>query len=224
MRSNPAVTTSSPRTRLRAHSSTTDRTIDAGTATTARSMSSGISTTLAHARTPATSPPWVFTGYTGPVNPLAPRLTNSSWPSPPGSRPAPTTAIDAGASNRATERPAAMPERFSMRATASASGSMASVTSMRPSAKVRPVSNPARWNTLSMATLDGSTSAFRPVRPASRAATTRYSSNTVASPRPRWCSSTMNATSAVVRSGQRSNEPRPTTWSPSSATKAMRSA
>ncbi len=59
---NPPDMTTSPRTRLRAHSSITCATAGAGTASTARSMSSGTSLTVGDARTLAT---WLTSGCTG---------------------------------------------------------------------------------------------------------------------------------------------------------------
>ena len=47
------------------------------------------------------------TGYTGPVNPLASRLTSSSLPTLPGLSLAPTSAIDAGRRNGPTATRAA---------------------------------------------------------------------------------------------------------------------
>ena len=75
---------------------------------------------------------------------------------------------------------------------------------MTPSSNVLRVSNPARRNTATMRVLVGRTVAVKALIPARRAASARYSSSTVAMPRPRCSSSTKNATSASDRSGQRS--------------------
>jgi len=58
----PEEMITSPRTDLRAHSSTTAATLAAGVAITARSTSSSMSSTLGYARTLATWPPRGLTG------------------------------------------------------------------------------------------------------------------------------------------------------------------
>ena len=203
-RSKPALKITRPPTRLRPHSSTTSSTPAAGTATTARSTASGMSSTLWNARTLATCPPAGFTGYTGPSKPPATRLRKTSWPMPPRSRPAPMTAIEVGESSRVTDAASERRSRSSMRRRPSSVGSMPRRTSMTPSSKALATWKPASWKTPSILRLVGSTVAVSPSRPFSRAATARYSSSTVARPRPWCCSSTMKATSASLWSGHMS--------------------
>ncbi len=75
---------------------------------------------------------------------------------------------------------------------------------MSPSSKADRAANPAERNTPTIRWLVGSTVAVKALSPARRAAAARYSSSSVAIPRPVWRSSTKNATSASDRVGQRS--------------------
>ena len=191
-----ALSTTRPSTCLRAQSTTTAGTSAAGTATTTTSTSSGTSATLAYARTDLTCRAARFTGYTGPSKPPSTRQRSTSWPTVIGSRLAPTTATEPGRRRRATERASASRARSAMRSTPSAVGSIPRVTSTTPSAKVVATSNPAQRNTRIISRFAGNTVAMNPVMPFSLAATARYSSNSVARPRPWWASSTKKATSA----------------------------
>jgi hypothetical protein len=87
---------------------------------------------------------------------------------------------------------------------ASGVGRRSSRTSITPSSKLLVASKPAWWKTDTIRRFDGSTVAVKALMPASPAAAARYSSSSVARPRPRWASSTKNATSASDRVGQRS--------------------
>ena len=75
---------------------------------------------------------------------------------------------------------------------------------MTPSSNVLRAWKPARRNTATIRLFVGRTVAVKALMPARRAASARYSSSTVAMPRPRCASSTKKATSASDRSGQRS--------------------
>ena len=105
---------------------------------------------------------------------------------------------------RATERASELAALASIAASAPSVGSMASSTSITPSAKWLVTANPACLNTDSIRRFWGSTCAVNPVTPTSRAAAARYSSSTVARPRPAWESSVKKATSASRRPGWRS--------------------
>ena len=100
----PPETTTTPRTPLRPHCSMTSDTPAAGTAITARSTSSGTSSTLGYARTPPMCRASGWTGYTGPANPYAIRLANTTCPIFAGSVLAPITATEPGDSIRSIER------------------------------------------------------------------------------------------------------------------------
>ena len=102
----------------------------------------------------------------------------------PGSRDAPTTAIDVGRRIRSTERDSAVAARASMAASASGVGSMPRSTSITPSSKWLEAVNPAWVNTPSILRFWGNTDAVNPEIPASLAAAARYSNKTVAMPRP----------------------------------------
>ena len=114
------------------------------------------------------------------------------------------TATDRGLRIRATDRASARRARSAMAARASSVGSMGNSTSMTPSPKLLVTSKPTWRNTPSMRRLLGSTRAVKPLMPTSRAAAARYSSSTVAMPRPAWSSSVKKATSASDRVGWRS--------------------
>ena len=197
----PALITTRPCTRLCAQSSTTAATWSADTHTTARSMSSGTSRIDGYERTLATYEALTLTGYTGPWKPPSSSRLNTSYPMEPGRREAPTTATERGARRRRTDCAKADRARASITASASGVGSMLSSTSMTPSVKRLEASNPACLKTDSILRFWGRTWAVKPVSPTSRAAAARYSSSTVASPRPWWAPSVKKATSATLDIG-----------------------
>ena len=159
---------------------------------------------LGTARMVATCSAFGFTGHTGPAKPARWRFTRASWPTVPGSRPVPMTAMLRGESSRRTASAAAERARASMAASASGVGCRPRRTSTTPSANLVAVSKPACVKTPIILRFSGRTDAVNPVRPTSRARTARCSSSTVARPRPWLASSTKNATSASERCRHRS--------------------
>lgn len=114
------------------------------------------------------------------------------------------TAIERGSSRRRTASASARWARASMAAIASGVGRRSRCTSITPSSKVLRTWKPAARNTPTMRRFAGSTVAVKALMPLRRAASARYSSISVAMPRPRWASSMKKATSASERIGQRS--------------------
>jgi hypothetical protein len=169
---------------LRPQSSTTAGTWVAGTTTIARSTGPSTSPTAATARTPATSSAAGLTAYTGPGNRWSSTLRSTAWPTPPASRPAPMTATDEGSSSRRTASASARWARAVIAASAPGVGRRSSRTSITPSPKRLAAVKPALRNTPTMRPFEGSTVAVNAVMPVRRAASARYSSRTVAMPRP----------------------------------------
>ena len=145
-----------------------------------------------------------MTGYTAAVDVVGEQVAQHRVADAVALAPGADDRHRAGASSRRTASASARWARASMAASASGVGCRSRWTSMTPSSKVLRTWNPAARNTPTMRWLVGSTVAVKALMPARRAATARYSSRTVAMPRPRWASSTKNATSASDRSGQRS--------------------
>ncbi len=145
----PAESTTRPRTPCSPQSATASGTRSAGTATIARSTGSPMAPTERCAGTPSSSagppspvsPPVsgnaAFTAYTRPVKPAPRRLRRTVRPTPPGVRPAPTTATEAGVSSRCTERASARCSRARWTARDRSVGSRSRWSRTEPSSKLR---------------------------------------------------------------------------------------
>ncbi len=196
----PAEMTTRPCTPCSPHSVTTSGTCSAGTATTARSTGPSMSRTERWAGTPSihsrSSPKARLTAYSRPVNPAVRRWSRMLRPTPPGTRPTPTTATEPGTSSRRTDRASARCSRARCTARERSVGSMSNSRRTTPSSKLRFCVYPASVNTLIILVLAGSTSAVKRRMPRSRATAAMCSRRAEATPRPWWASCTRKATSA----------------------------